>query len=687
VRAIPSSDARIRTLPKRWTALRVTLSSNRNASAWDVELTNYGGRNWVKSFEKSETLDEALTQATVHLARDLWQLSLAPLVAGKLNRVDGSSVQLLKAVRLIRVETQLVPDGAAPNPDGEWNNEFEGYLSTITVSGDGGIDLVCRDRAAILQDAFIEVEQPPLNGASNWYTDLWPSDDPSATRTLEAVIQDAIDSTIMRPPDGYLMVYTSGESTTDGMIVRPSTRNGFCYLLPLRTDDFASSEPTWPTVIGETVTDDNGNIWTCYAELPTLYTPADSEFALSSPVLTGQQFWQREPLLDVLRRLAGLRGWDVKYRWDDGTSSWRLTLYDPRGDSSSVDTLSQSQFDVTSYAIDIAGVRNVVQVAYYVDGIFTRLDPPASDTDSLASYGRRFCELGEAASSQINSDDEASAFANAILGDLSQPWVLAEIELPYTPFYEIGDVLTLAGGHRYWTNDLKIAITSIAQMIGDGKATTKIKGREVVGVNVPAFTIRWSKQDPRVVSPIPALAQLPGMWNPQIPPGLKVVAYQTTDETLDANAITYPPSGADWASLNPINFDAVLTDPAGAYTKAANTDRTTTPGYFTAPKEGYYAISATVQIAYGVGEVDGTRQYLILRREGPSGDAIVGNTLIIPPSSGSLPQTDTYTVSASIGMRAGDTIKLYHLDENDELGGYHTVSGTSGTSLTILRVI
>lgn len=53
--------------------------------------------------------------------------------------------------------------------------------------------------------------------------------------------------------------------TVIGTIVRPTTANGYVYECTATTGACVT-EPTWPTTVGDTVTDDGTNTWTCREE-------------------------------------------------------------------------------------------------------------------------------------------------------------------------------------------------------------------------------------------------------------------------------------------------------------------------------------------------------------------------------------------------------------------------------------
>jgi hypothetical protein len=84
----------------------------------------------------------------------------------------------------------------------------------------------------------------------------------------------------------------------------------------------------------------------------TLYTPV-------SPSYTVTRFgYQREPVLDAIQRLVQSIGWDCRYLWDSGTSSFRLTLYNPPRAKTTPDlTIGPSQYREHQAAQDLARHR------------------------------------------------------------------------------------------------------------------------------------------------------------------------------------------------------------------------------------------------------------------------------------------------------------------------------------------
>lgn len=62
--------------------------------------------------------------------------------------------------------------------------------------------------------------------------------------------------------DSWATAWAAATAYKLGAIVRPTTGNGFVYRVSVAGTSHATTEPTWPTTIGLTVTD-NGVTWTC----------------------------------------------------------------------------------------------------------------------------------------------------------------------------------------------------------------------------------------------------------------------------------------------------------------------------------------------------------------------------------------------------------------------------------------
>lgn len=69
-------------------------------------------------------------------------------------------------------------------------------------------------------------------------------------------------STYTQSQTGNTVTWAARTATAAGGVVYPTIRNGYCYELTTATGA-GTTEPTWPTTIGATVTDGGSNVWTC----------------------------------------------------------------------------------------------------------------------------------------------------------------------------------------------------------------------------------------------------------------------------------------------------------------------------------------------------------------------------------------------------------------------------------------
>ncbi len=200
---------------------------------------------------------------------------------------------------------------------------------------------------------------------------------------------------------------------------------------------------------------------------------------LYTPVSPGWLIHQYEQdtvsVMDALRALALQIGWDVRYKWDDGTSAWRLTLYDPgRARTVSDDSFGPTEYrDVTQLRLSDADVRNVVRVAFYdsaAGGVLSFVT--RTNSTSITRYGRRFMQIALSASSNVDTVAEATAMADAAVADLAFPPGTHEIAtLFYWPI-ELTDLHTYVANGVHYDVDQQFAVTGYRHDAKGGEITT-----------------------------------------------------------------------------------------------------------------------------------------------------------------------------------------------------------------------
>lgn len=197
------------------------------------------------------------------------------------------------------------------------------------------------------------------------------------------------------------------------------------------------------------------------------------------------------PLLDAIAQLGDVIGWQVRPRWAAGSGAFLLALTEPdRAATTPVFTFLPSEIlNWGAVGISIEDVRNAVEVLYTdgtkdAGGQLVVKRAYAEDLASQAKYGRRWFSLTEGSSSQINTQAEAEALAEAILSDLAEPSVQAAVEVPLCWWLELGDLVRIPGdGERFGTNQ-DLAIVGIRHTVNaqeTPKTTLQLYGKPRAG--------------------------------------------------------------------------------------------------------------------------------------------------------------------------------------------------------------
>ncbi len=81
---------------------------------------------------------------------------------------------------------------------------------------------------------------------------------------LQASSNPGVDNVTLTPAD-IEQVWTVATSYSLGDIIEPTISNGYIYKVTTAGTSSATTEPTWPTSVNSTVTDNSSIVWTCYA--------------------------------------------------------------------------------------------------------------------------------------------------------------------------------------------------------------------------------------------------------------------------------------------------------------------------------------------------------------------------------------------------------------------------------------
>lgn len=423
------------------------------------DLTNLFGVDWVTSVNIKDDSDAPIGAATVVCVReysgngfDEQRMSLGKYNNNRLNRVPitatgpdaqtySASTELLALTRRIVISQCRLPFDLMPSST-DWMTMFDGYIDTVDWGGEGDrLVIEARDKGSKLMDCYVQSGDPEKTYGSD------PA--PIAVQTvMGSILTDA--NSLWGAPSVTLK--TSGVSAGVG--------------------ERTINSPNWNLRL----------------------------FALS-----------RQPVMQALNMLAEQFGWTVRYRWNYSTQAFELTLYEPDRIRVHCDAVLSidNYFSIDSMRISVDTIRTKVRIVYpsieanqsdatanlqsmssgtstatpgtvtwkeapeyegstiinpglaYFEVTTTDLHSSELGYNSVNEYGVRFCEVAEAATSNINTAQEAQAMGVAILRDLCYP--KAEAGMNAMPFieFESGDFIRLRANRHHFTSDQDMSIIGV----------------------------------------------------------------------------------------------------------------------------------------------------------------------------------------------------------------------------------
>ena len=453
------------------------------------DLSTFAGPDMVVNASWTENVDSNGHDCSISLRRAVEKLSLSPFMQNSpLNRgfaFPGSYAPLVDLAREVKVEWSIAATEAAP----AFVIGFHGYIDSFNpASGSGELSITARGQYALPLDTFIERERI--------YAHASPAD-PDATKGC-------------RP-------YVNGDTWVVGELALPSDskRNAHFYAVDSITTGIGGTEGTWPTGAGSTVTfggvtfrEKGATTTVTGTAVETVMQQLLNDNMSSAPTLTTpvSPSWlirvyqqQRTGAFAAIRALADQIGWDLRYKWHAGSSDYRLELNDvPRGKTTPDRTFTPSQrFKLNRLEAKLEGIRNVIRVIFLdsqdldAGGFPKRKVVEVSDATSITKYGRRFMEVSEGKTSNIDTTAEATTLANAILADLKDPTAEMEVEMPFFPFVELHDLYRFTADGIHSDVDQDLAVVAYQHNMNSAEATTTLTCR---GKPSGGYT-RWLKTE------------------------------------------------------------------------------------------------------------------------------------------------------------------------------------------------
>lgn len=230
-------------------------------------------------------------------------------------------------------------------------------------------------------------------------------------------------------------------------------------------DNFIDAERRYSTSAGtdvetimQQVIDDNMG-------LVTLHIPASPNWKIR------QYSQSKTSVLEAIRTLALQIAWDLRYRWTSA-DVFQLELFDPvRAPGAPLYTFGPSEYlDIPSFGADDESIRNFVRVWYTDKASKTRNAVQVYDLTSISDYGKRYMELAEEPTSNIDSNVEALLMANGALADLKDPEFTKVVRTKLFWAAELGDNYAFLANASNYDQDQEFAVIGWSHS-GDDKGS------------------------------------------------------------------------------------------------------------------------------------------------------------------------------------------------------------------------
>jgi hypothetical protein len=272
-------------------------------------------------------------------------------------------------------------------------------------------------------------------------------------------------------------------------------------------------------------------------------------FSLITPVSPGWDITKytqaKVNVLQAISDLAAQIGWDIRYVYQAATDIAELRFFQPDRTRAVADwTFGPDEYTRLPMSdVNDLDVRNAARVNY-VDATGTKQTVLRESLTSIAIFGRRYMEITEDDSSNIDTAVEANAMGDAAIADLGIPIMEHQIETLHFWPLQLNDLCTfLANGVQY-SADQTLAAIAFRHDGAGGHATTTISCR-----GKPAGAYRkWLRKSK--VSGKPKDPQTPAT-----PPIAEVILVGPGDRTTQTVRLT---AAAVDARMYPIKYQTKL---------------------------------------------------------------------------------------------------------------------------------
>lgn len=360
------------------------------------------------------------------------------------------------------------------------------------------------------------------------------------------------------------------------------------------------------------------------AGAPTIVTPTSPGWTPAAiAVDRGSSVWQK------MAQVADQIGWMIRYRWNGNTPE--LRFFAPNRSLSSADwTLASAEVAaVREASLDLAAVRNEIQVGYRTSPNGALLIAQAQDGPSIAAYDLRRLIIDEEASSQVDTLAEAQVMADAILSDVRVPPYSHTLTHRHALWcVEVGDIIDVPGNAV--THDLtqRLAVVGTELSVGGGGGSMTLRLRGAPASRTSSWLTLGGGGSRATVDTTTASASFTSSGAVRI----NVIGPVEASAVRAAVSISAPPSAAD--------VDAAT----GGLAATANMAALTSPDT--------YAVGTTVYVAAAayIGTARQRVVQLVVVRDASAGTVAVGPDLEVRLSMDATTATVTWVGDGTIEM-------------------------------------
>jgi hypothetical protein len=242
-----------------------------------------------------------------------------------------------------------------------------------------------------------------------------------------------------------------------------------------QTRQYGSDTGVALETISQSILTDNSTgvtLWSPNGTGGTPYAVADTPSWTIKPA----QPLTEMPILEALNRLwRDQIGWDIRYKWQATAADFKLVASEPTRSGAAVNfTFGADQYTISSLYMSNADVRNAIRGVYYDQrsGDWGHYD--ASDANSITTYGRKFMQLAEESTSQINTLAEITTLVDNVLADLKEPTAYVEAEVMYFWPAEANDYYTFSANGVHLLSDQSLAVSQITHTFSEKGAKTRL---------------------------------------------------------------------------------------------------------------------------------------------------------------------------------------------------------------------